>query len=276
MSEKLLIGRTIDTGSWVHSLDPRAKMIAMLLYVVMIIMSNTWIEMVCMLLFSMAVIASTRIHIKYYVRAAKPLWILMVFIFIVQCLKVVDKNGIVLMSIGTWNLYLEGFRLGLFAVLRMVFLVSFTAILTFTTTPGRLNQGLEGVLKPLHWIKVSPDRLTLMISIALRFIPTILEETQIILKAQASRGADLKELPWKEKGKMLVSLLVPVTVGAFRRAEDLVHSMESRGFRIREPRTKYHRLIWRKRDTLFISLFIIMVIVVVWMSSSASGDIWTL
>ena len=75
---------------------------------------------------------------------------------------------------------------------------------------------------------------------------------------------------------MLVSLLVPVTVGAFRRAEDLVHSMESRGFRIREPRTKYHRLVWRKRDTLFISLFIIMVIVVVWMSSSASGDIWTL
>ena len=276
MSEKLLIGRTIDTGSWVHSLDPRAKMVAMLLYVVMIIMSNTWTEMVCMLLFSMAVIASTRIHIKYYVRAAKPLWILMVFIFVVQCLKVVDKNGIVLLSIGSWNLYLEGFRLGLFAVLRMVFLVSFTAILTFTTTPGRLNQGLEGVLKPLHWIKISPDRLTLMISIALRFIPSILEETQIILKAQASRGADLKELPWKEKGKMLVSLLVPVTVGAFRRAEDLVHSMESRGFRIREPRTKYHRLVWRKRDTLFISLFIIMVIVVVWMSSSASGDIWTL
>ena len=276
MSEKLLIGRTIDTGSWVHSLDPRAKMVAMLLYVVMIIMSNTWTEMVCMLLFSMAVIASTRIHIKYYVRAAKPLWILMVFIFVVQCLKVVDKNGIVLLSIGSWNLYLEGFRLGLFAVLRMVFLVSFTAILTFTTTPGRLNQGLEGVLKPLHWIKISPDRLTLMISIALRFIPSILEETQIILKAQASRGADLKELPWKEKGKMLVSLLVPVTVGAFRRAEDLVHSMESRGFRIREPRTKYHRLVWRTRDSLFISLFIIMVIVIVWMSSSASGDIWTL
>ena len=175
MSEKLLIGRTIDTGSWVHSLDPRAKMVAMLLYVVMIIMSNTWTEMVCMLLFSMAVIASTRIHIKYYVRAAKPLWILMVFIFVVQCLKVVDKNGIVLLSIGSWNLYLEGFRLGLFAVLRMVFLVSFTAILTFTTTPGRLNQGLEGVLKPLHWIKISPDRLTLMISIALRFIPSILE-----------------------------------------------------------------------------------------------------
>jgi energy-coupling factor transport system permease protein len=276
MSEKLLIGRTIDTGSWVHSIDPRAKMVAMILYVVMIIMSNTWLEMVCVLLFSLVVITSTRIHIKYYVRAAKPLWILMLFIFIVQCLKIEDTDGIVLLSIGSWNLYFEGFRLGLFSVLRMVFLVSFTAILTFTTTPGRLNQGLEGVLKPLHWIKLSPERLTLMISIALRFIPTILEETQIILKAQASRGADLKELPWKEKGKMLVSLLVPVTVGAFRRAEDLVHSMESRGFRMKEPRTKFHRLIWRKRDTIFISLFIIMLIAVVWMSSSGNGEIWSL
>ncbi|MHA0857088.1 energy-coupling factor transporter transmembrane component T family protein [Paenibacillus sp. CMAA1364] len=276
MSEKLLIGRTIDTGSWVHSIDPRAKMIAMLLYVVMIIMSNTWIEMGCLLLFSLVIIASTRIPLKYYIRAAKPLWVLMVFIFIVQCLKVVDKEGLVLIRIGSWNLYFEGFQLGLFAVLRMVFLVSFTAILTFTTTPGRLNQGLEGVLKPFHWIRVSPDRLTLMISIALRFIPTILEETQIILKAQASRGADLKELPWKEKGKMLVSLLVPVTVGAFRRAEDLVHSMESRGFRVKEPRTKYHRLVWRKKDSIFISVFIMMLIIVIWISVSSSGDIWSL
>ncbi|OAB36806.1 cobalt transporter [Paenibacillus macquariensis subsp. defensor] len=276
MSEKLLIGRTIDTGSWVHSIDPRAKMVAMMMYVVIIILSNTWLEMACVVVFSLAIIALTRIHIKYFIRAAKPLWVLMLFIFIVQCIKVVDKNGAILLSIGSWNLYVEGFKLGLFSVLRMVFLVSFTAILTFTTTPGRLNQGLEGVLKPLKVIRVSPDRFTLMVSIALRFIPSILEEAQIILKAQASRGADLRELPWKEKGKMLVSLLVPVTVGAFRRAEDLVHSMESRGFRMGEPRTKYHRLVWRGRDTIFIGFFIVMLIAMVWMSGYGTGELWTL
>lgn len=276
MSERLLIGRTIDTGSWVHRIDPRAKMVAMMLYVVIIILSNTWLEMACVVLFSISIIALTRIHIKYFIRAAKPLWVLMLFIFIVQVIKVDDKNGPILMSIGSWNMYVEGFKLGLFAVLRMIFLISFTAILTFTTTPGRLNQGLEGVLKPLKLVRVSPDRFTLMISIALRFIPTILEETQIILKAQASRGADVRELPWKEKGKMLVSLLVPVTVGAFRRAEDLVHSMESRGFRMGEPRTKFHRLVWRKRDTVFLSFFIIMLMVMVWMSGYGTGELWTL
>lgn len=276
MSNKFLIGRTIDTGSWIHRLDPRAKMVAMMLYVVIIIMSNTWLEMACVVGFSIAIIALTRIHIKYFIRAAKPLWVLMLFIFVVQIIKVDDKNGPILLSIGSWNLYVEGFKIGLFSVLRMAFLVSFTAILTFTTTPGRLNQGLEGVLKPLKLIRVSPDRFTLMISIALRFIPSILEETQIIMKAQASRGADVRELPWKEKGKMLVSLLVPVTVGAFRRAEDLVHSMESRGFRMGESRTKFHRLIWNKRDTVFITFFIVMLMAMVWMSSYGMGELWTL
>lgn len=276
MNERLWIGRTIDTGSWIHSLDPRAKMIAMMLYVAIIIMSNTWLEMALVFAFSVAIMSVTRIHIKYYVKVTKPLRILMIFIFIVQCLKVKDVTGPVLMSIGSWHLYMEGFEMGLFSVLRMALLVSFTAILTFTTTPGRLNQGLEGVLSPLQWIRVSPDRLSLMISISLRFIPTILEETQIILKAQASRGADLKELPWREKGKMLVSLLVPVTVGAFRRAEDLVHSMEARGFRMGEPRTKFHHLVWRSRDTLFISLFILMVVAVVMMSSYGAREIWSI
>lgn len=122
-----------------------------------------------------------------------------------------------------------GLSSGLIAASRMALLVSFTAILTFTTTPGLLNQGLAGVLAPLRIVGISAQRLTLMMSIALRFIPTILDETHKILKAQAARGADLKEMPWKEKGKMLVSLLVPVTVSAFRRAEELVLSMESRG-----------------------------------------------
>ncbi|MNW47947.1 Energy-coupling factor transporter transmembrane protein EcfT [compost metagenome] len=140
----------------------------------------------------------------------------------------------------------------------MGLLVSFTAILTFTTTPGLLNQGLSGVLKPLRRVGISSERLTLMMSIALRFIPTILDETHKILKAQAARGADLKELPWKEKGRMLVSLLVPVTVSAFRRAEELVLSMESRGYTIGAPRSEYHLLAWKGRDTWFVASYIIL------------------
>ncbi|WP_313787489.1 energy-coupling factor transporter transmembrane component T [Paenibacillus larvae] len=148
-------------------------------------------------------------------------------------------------------------------VWRMGMLVSFTAILTFTTTPNKLAQGLEDVMKPLGWVGLSPEKLTLMISLALRFIPTIFEKTEKILKAQASRGADIKELPWVEKGKMLVSLLVPVTVSSFRRAEDLIHSMESRGYVLGAPKTRYHRLNWSRNDSLFLASFLLLVFLVI-------------
>lgn len=255
-SEKLLLGRSIDTGSWVHKLDARSKITGMLLYVAVILLSRSWPAMALLAVFSISVMASTRIPLKYFIKAAKPLRYLMLFIFIVQVLSV--KEGEVWFALGSWSLHQDGLRLGAFAVIRMLFLVSFTALLTFTTTPGKLNQGLEGILKPFSRLGLSPDRFTLMISIALRFIPTILDESQIIMKAQASRGADLKELPLKEKGKMLVSLLVPVISSAFRRAQDLVYSMEARGFRMDAPRTRYHRLSWGWADTFFIVMFVVM------------------
>lgn len=257
MRNKLLFGRSIDTGSWVHGVDPRAKLTGMILYLAAIVIVGSWPALGIAAAFSLAYMISTRIPLKYYVKAAKPLWVLMVFIFAVQCLTV--KQGDELFRLGSWALYTGGLSSGLIAASRMALLVSFTAILTFTTTPGLLNQGLAGVLTPLRVIGISAQRLTLMMSIALRFIPTILDETHKILKAQAARGADLKEMPWKEKGKMLVSLLVPVTVSAFRRAEELVLSMESRGYVIGAPRSEYHLLSWRLRDTLFVVSYVALV-----------------
>ncbi|WP_435923802.1 energy-coupling factor transporter transmembrane component T family protein [Paenibacillus sp. DYY-L-2] len=260
MRNKLLFGRSIDTGSWVHGLDPRAKLTGMFLYLAAIVIVGSWPALGIAAAFSIAYMLATRIPLKYYVKAAKPLWVLMVFIFAVQCLTV--KQGSVLFRAGAWTLYSGGLSSGFIAAARMALLVSFTAILTFTTTPGLLNQGLSGVLAPLRKVGISAQRLTLMMSIALRFIPTILDETHKILKAQAARGADLKELPWKEKGKLLVSLLVPVTVSAFRRAEELVLSMEARGFMIGAPRSEYHRLSWKPRDTWFVFSYIALVTVV--------------
>ncbi|WP_405106569.1 energy-coupling factor transporter transmembrane component T [Paenibacillus sp. FSL K6-1217] len=256
MNERLLLGRSIDTGSWVHKLDARSKITGMLLYVAIILLSTSWISIGLVAVFSIAVMATTRIPLKYFIKAAKPLRYLMLFIFIVQALSV--KEGEVLWSLGSFSLHEGGLRMGAFSVIRMLFLLTFTALLTFTTTPAKLNQGLEGVLAPLKKLRLSPDRITLMISIALRFIPTILDEAQIILKAQASRGADLKELPLKEKARMLVSLLVPVIASAFRRAQDLIYSMEARGFRMDAPRSRYHRLRWGAADTLFVAMFVVL------------------
>lgn len=256
MRDKLLIGRSIETGSWIHHLDPRAKLVAMLLYVAVIIMVSTWPGMILTALFSVLIMRCTRISLRYYLKAMKPLRFLMLFIFVIQLLTV--QSGKAWLSLGSLTLYSDGVEIGLLSVLRMALLISFTAILTFTTTPGKLNLGLEGVLKPLKKAGMHPERLSLMVSIALRFIPTILDETYKILKAQASRGADLKELPWKDKAKMLVALLVPVTVSAFRRAQDLIHSMESRGYVMNEPRTSLHRLTWAARDTGFLLLFVML------------------
>ncbi|MFD1775937.1 energy-coupling factor transporter transmembrane component T family protein [Paenibacillus rhizophilus] len=256
MNDRLLLGRSIETGSWVHKLDPRSKLIGMLLYVAAILLSRSWPAMALLAVFSVVVAVSTRIPLQYYLKAAKPLRYLMLFIFIVQLLTV--KEGAALLTIGSFSLHEAGLRLGAFAVIRTFLLVAFTALLTFTTTPARLNQGLEGILSPLRFIGFSPGRFTLMVSLALRFIPTILDEVQIVLKAQASRGADLSELPFKEKGRMLVTLLVPVIAGAFRRAQDLVYSMEARGFRMDAPRSRYHRLRWGWADTFFIAMFIML------------------
>ncbi|MFD1177380.1 energy-coupling factor transporter transmembrane component T family protein [Paenibacillus puldeungensis] len=261
MRNKLLFGRSIDTGSWVHGVDPRAKITGMVLYLVAIVAVGSWAALGVAAAFSLIYMRATKIPIKYYVKAAKPLWVLMVFIFVVQSLTI--NEGTVLWHLGSWKLYSGGLSTGFISAARMALLVSFTAILTFTTTPGLLNQGMSGVLKPFKRIGISSERLTLMMSIALRFIPTILDETQKIVKAQAARGADLKELPWKEKGRMLVSLLVPVTVSAFRRAEELVLSMESRGYTIGAPRSEYHLLTWKSRDTWFILSYVILASAVV-------------
>lgn len=262
MREKLLIGRLIDTGSRIHRLDPRAKLTAMLLYAAAVVAARSWPALLSLAVFSIVVMVLTRIPLGTYLKAAKPLRVLMLFILIVQCLAV--KGGSVLLAVGSWHLDSAGLEAGTYAVLRMALLVSFTALLTFTTSPGRLNQGLEGMLRPFARLGISPERLSLMTGIALRFIPAILDEAQTIMKAQASRGADLKELPWKEKARMLTALLVPVTVSGFRRAEDLTASMESRGYRLGAPRTQYRPLCWSFKDTCFVVVFVLICLEVVW------------
>ncbi|WP_138495171.1 energy-coupling factor transporter transmembrane component T family protein [Paenibacillus pinistramenti] len=263
MKNRLLIGRVIDTGSWVHALDPRAKLTAMLVYAAAIILLRSWPALLLAALFSLAVMAATRISYKFYAKAAKPLRLLMLFIFILQCLTV--SQGRVLLQAGPLAVSAGGLSAGGLAVVRMALFISFTALLTFTTTPGRLNQGLDGMLKPFARLRLPVHRLTLMAGLALRFIPTILEESQKILKAQAARGADLRELRLRDKGKMLISLLVPVTVGAFRRAEELVTSMEARGFVVDAPRTEYYEPSWGAKETGFVGLHLLLLAAVLWL-----------
>ncbi|MCR8645274.1 energy-coupling factor transporter transmembrane protein EcfT [Paenibacillus sp. N1-5-1-14] len=258
MQQRLIIGRFINTASWVHHLDPRAKMTAMMIYAASVILIDTWQGLLWLAIISLAVMISTKIPLKLFMRGIKPLAPLIIFMMLFQFFFI--KEGELLFSWGFIHVYDQGITRGMLAAGRMILFVTFTAILTFTTTPIKLTQGLEGILRPFTIIGVSPQKIALMISIALRFIPTILDEAQKIVKAQASRGADMKELPWKDKGKMAISLLVPVMVSAFKRAEDLLYSMESRGFQLGAPRSSYYTLTWHLQDTAFIGIMFLAMV----------------
>lgn len=263
MMDKMIAGRYIDTGSWVHRIDARAKITAMALYLVIIILVNSFAEAAVVAVFSVALMIASRIRLIYFVRAVKPLLIIVVFIALFHILF--DASGAKYFSFSFITIHAGGLERGLLAAFRMILFIMFTAILTFTTPPALLTQGLEAIMRPLEKLRLSPRKLSLMISIALRFIPTVFEEADRLRKAQASRGMDLADLPLARKARLLVSLLVPVTIAAIRRALELAESMEARGYRLTGARSKFHALIWHGRDTCFIAVFAgLVALLVLW------------
>ncbi|PPA84794.1 energy-coupling factor transporter transmembrane protein EcfT [Brevibacillus laterosporus] len=269
MLNKVMFGRYIDTNSWLHHLDPRSKLLGMFLFVLLIMLTHSLLACVVVFLVATGIMASSRITFSFFVKAVKPLRFLILFLFLFQLFFI--NEGHSLLSIGPFSFYSEGVRLACLTAWRMILLLSFTSLLTFTTKPLSLAKGVEGILQPFRFTGIAPEKLGLMISISLRFIPTIFEETQKITKAQASRGADLADLPWREKGKMLLSLLVPVTVSAFRRAEDLVYSMEARGYVLGAPRTPYETLKWKRNDSIFLGLLLAINILVGFILNDCGG-----
>ncbi|WP_172256494.1 energy-coupling factor transporter transmembrane component T family protein [Saccharibacillus deserti] len=262
MRDKLMIGRMIPTGSRIHGLDPRAKIAAMLLFTAALILSDGWLPVVALAVLAAVVLAATRIPFKTYLRAMRPLRWLMLFVFLFQWFGGTGAGNADeaawAWTFGPVALTSSGLSEALLAVSRMALLIVFTALLTFTTAPSMLSRGVEGLIKPLARRGTGAERFSLMMRLALRFVPALLEEAQTILKAQAARGADYEEMNPREKARLLLSLLVPVTVGAFRRAEELTTSLEARGYRIGAPRTAYRGLAWRGADTWFTLLFALL------------------
>lgn len=267
MRNKLILGRMIPTGSPVHGLDPRAKIAAMLLFTAALVLSDGWPALALLAPCAAAVLAATKIPPRTYARALRPLRWLMLFVFLFQLLGGAGSGAAELPAAGggAWEWTLGPVTLtaaavsgALLAVCRMALLILFTSLLTFTTTPSMLSRGVEGLIRPLARRGTGAERFALMLRLALRFIPALLEEAQTILKAQAARGADYEEMNMRYKARLLLSLLVPVTVGAFRRAEELTTSLEARGYRIGAPRTAYRPLAWRGADTGFTLLFVLL------------------
>lgn len=261
----MIFGRYIPGDSFVHRLDPRSKLIFVFAFIIIVFLANNVATYALILAFTLFVIFMSKIRLYFLINGLKPVIILLVFTFLIHI--IFTREGDILFELGFFKVYEEGLRQGIFISIRFLVLVFMTSILTLTTSPISITDGIEVLLNPLKKLKMPVHELALMMSIALRFIPTLMDETDKIMKAQMARGSDLSAGPLKDRLKAVVPLLVPLFVSAFKRAEDLATAMEVRGYRGGEGRTRYRQLKWDWRDSLSIVLLVAMTAVLVFFRS---------
>ncbi|MFC0190539.1 energy-coupling factor transporter transmembrane component T family protein [Fictibacillus aquaticus] len=265
MLQNVIIGQYYPASSVLHRMDPRSKLLASFIFIFIIFLANNFISYGAAALFTLFVLASSKVPAGYLYRGLKPVFFLVFFTLLLHVFM--TKEGDVLFSLGWLKVYEGGVIQGLYISLRLMLLVMMTSLLTLTTTPIDITDGLEYLLHPLKKLKLPVHEFALMMSISLRFIPTLLQETEKIMKAQMARGADFTSGPIKERVKAFVPLLIPLFISAFKRAEELALAMESRGYRGGEGRTRLRELNWQLRDTLAIAALALLAAVLIFTRS---------
>lgn len=259
MGNSMIIGQFVPGQSLIHRLDPRTKIIVIFFYVIVVFFANNVMSYGLLTAFVVISIITTFIPLRFILKGLTPVWFLIVFTFLLHLF--LTKEGPVVFEILAIKFHLGGIIQGLVISLRFCLLILMTSLLTLTTTPIEITDAIESLLHPLKKIKFPVHELALMMSISLRFIPTLMQETDKISKAQASRGVDFRTGPFKERIKAIIPLLVPLFVSAFKRAEELAMAMEARGYQGGEGRSKLRELAYKKRDLFIFILFVIVVII---------------
>ncbi len=245
MLRDITIGQYYPSNSVLHKLDPRTKILAILIYMVALFIVNNFYGLLGMLIISAAVITLSQIPLKYFFRGLK---MIIFIVLLTVALQIFMTPGEIVWQWSFLKVTKEGIHQAIFMGTRLVLLISITSILTLTTTPIALTDGIEHLLKPFQRIGVPAHELAMMMSIALRFIPTLVEETDKIMKAQAARGANFDSGNLIEKVKALVPLLVPLFLSAFQRAEELAIAMEARCYHGGDNRTRLKALQYTRKD----------------------------
>ncbi|WP_282156087.1 energy-coupling factor transporter transmembrane component T family protein [Cytobacillus gottheilii] len=252
MMEKMIFGRYVPAQSIIHRMDPRSKLILIFLFVCVVFIANNVYTYAALIIYTFAMILLSKVPVRFIIAGLKPVFLLVIFTLILHLF--LTREGAIIFELGPITIYEEGLRQGIFISLRFFLLILMTSILTLTTTPIEITDGLETLLGPLKKVKFPVHELALMMSISLRFIPTLMGETDKIMKAQTARGVDFSGGPIKERVKAVIPLLIPLFVSSFKRAEELATAMEARGYRGGEGRTKYRQLSWRMTDTMMLLL----------------------
>ena len=262
MLKDITLGQYFPGNSFIHRLDPRTKLIALVVYIVALFMAVNWVSYALMAAFLLLCIKISTIPGKSFIRGMKPLMMILIFTGVLNLFFTTE--GTVLVDFWFVTITTAGLQRAIFMVVRILLLICGTFLLTYTTSPISLTDGLEALMNPLKKIKVPVHELSMMMCIALRFIPTLIEETDKIMSAQKARGADFESGTLMEKAKAMIPILVPLFISAFRRADELATAMECRCYQGGEGRTKMKLLRYSRLDfrAFFVAAVLLAAIVV--------------
>lgn len=260
MIRDITLGQYYPAESVIHRIDPRLKIIITLAYIIALFFVRDFAAYGFVILCLSAVVRISKVPLSYILRGMKPIFIILIFTF---TLNMFMTDGDIIVKLGFLKITTQGLYNAAFMALRLILLIIGSFLLTFTTKPVKLTDGIESLLRPMGKIGLPSHELAMMMTIALRFIPTLLEETDKIMKAQQARGADFETGNIFRRARNLIPILVPLFIGAFRIAQDLALAMEARCYRGGEGRTKLHELKLKRRDVIAMVLVIIFVTAIV-------------
>ena len=244
----ITLGQYYPGNSFIHRLDPRTKILSTLLLIVAVFLANTVVGYATLCAMVLFIILVSGLPFMLVLKSVKPLLFIIVLTLVLHA--VMGQGDHVLYQWKFIKVTEEGLQLGVQMAMRLILLLMISSILTFTTSPIVLTDGIEALLRPFRVIGVPAHELAMMMTIALRFIPTLMEETDRIIKAQTARGADFSGGNLLVRAKNMLPILVPLFISAFRRADDLAVAMEARCYRGGEGRTRMHQLTYRSGDLM--------------------------
>lgn len=246
MLSDITLGQFFPVASPLHRLDPRTKILSLIVLIVAIFLAGSYISYIVCAAFIFAVIALSGVPAKMYFKSLKPIWFVIIFTAVLN-LFLTQGEIVYVFGIKTYIKY-EGIYLAIKMAIRLVLLILTSSALTYTTSPIALTDGIESLLKPFSKLGFPASELAMMMSIAIRFIPTLIEETEKIIKAQKARGSDIDSGSFIKKIKALTPMLIPLFISAFRRADDLAVAMEARCYRGGAGRTRLKQIRYKKQD----------------------------
>ncbi|MDY6104617.1 MAG: energy-coupling factor transporter transmembrane component T [Acetatifactor sp.] len=258
MLRDITLGQYYQTKSYIHDLDPRVKLGGTVLYIISLFCFKNYLGYLIAALFLALVVKLSHVPFRFMVKGMKAILMLLM---ITVMFNLFLTPGTPVVTLWKLTITAEGVRMALTMMARLTLLVIGSSLMTLTTTPNNLTDGMEKMMSPLKVIKVPVHEVAMMMSIALRFIPILMEETDKIMKAQTARGADFEHGNLLARAKALVPLLVPLFISAFRRANDLAMAMEARCYRGGEGRTKMKPLIYKKKDFLAYAVLVVYMVV---------------